>query len=68
MEHEQEPLSSVNDLQTENRALREKVQEYKKLEEDLMAQRVYEKALRWDRIEKRPKSSILNKCDNCVCK
>ena len=44
MDHEQEPLYSVNDLQKENRALREKVQEYEKLEEDLMAKRVYEKA------------------------
>jgi len=44
MENEKEPLPSVNDLQKENQALREKVQEYKRLEEDLMAQRVYEKA------------------------
>lgn len=44
MENEQEPLNSVAGLQKENQVLREKVQEYKKLEEDLMAQRVYEKA------------------------
>lgn len=44
MENEQKPQNSVADLQKENQVLREKVQEYKKLEEDLMAQRVYEKA------------------------
>jgi len=43
-EEEQEPLSAVNNLRKENQALREKIQEYKKLEEDLTAQRVYEKA------------------------
>jgi C1A family cysteine protease len=44
MEDEQEPLSAVNNLQKDNQALREKIQEYKKFEEDLIAQRVYEKA------------------------
>lgn len=47
MEHEQELQSSVSELRRENRELRDKVQQYGKLEEDLedvMAKRVYEKA------------------------
>ena len=43
-EDQQKPLFPDNDLKKENQALREKIKEYKKLEEDLMAQRVYEKA------------------------
>jgi C1A family cysteine protease len=47
MAHEQELQSSANDLRKENQALKDKMQQYSKLEEDLedvMAKRVYEKA------------------------
>jgi len=39
-----EKLSEADDLRRENVILHNKLQDYKKLEEDLMAQRVYEKA------------------------
>ena len=46
MQNRKKSESVADDLKNENQELREKLQEYKKLEEDLMAQRVYDKAKR----------------------
>lgn len=46
MQNRKKSESVADDLKNENQELREKLQEFKKLEEDLMAQRVYDKAKR----------------------